>query len=247
MENVLTSNIQIFETPELLARAAASFFVALARSATKDRPFTVVLSGGNTPRLLYELLATDEFKAQVNWQLVYVFFGDERPVPSEHPASNYGMVRAALLSRVAIPDANVHKISGVGDASANARSYEAELKSYFKGHAWPQFDLVLLGMGDDGHTASLFPGTVAVHERQTWVVANWVERLKEFRITLTAPAINSAANILFLVTGENKAARLEEVLHGSLQPEKLPAQLIKPDRGELMWMVDRAAAPRVRV
>ena len=241
------SNVQIYETPELLARAAADLFVTLARSATTERPFSVVLSGGNTPRSLYELLATDEFKTQVNWEVVHVFFGDERPVPPDHPASNYGMARAALLSRVTIPDVNVHEISGVGDPSANASAYEAELKSCFARSHWPQFDLVLLGMGDDGHTASLFPGTAAVHESRKWVVANWVERLKEFRITLTAPAINAAANILFLVTGGNKAPRLAEVVNGPFQPDKLPAQLIKPDRGVLMWMADAAAAGQLRV
>lgn len=240
------SNVQIFETPALLARAAAVRLVTLARSATTERPFSVVLSGGNTPRSLYELLATDEFKTQINWQLVHVFFGDERPVPPDHPASNYGMARAALLSRVEIPEANVHRISGVGDPSTNARAYEAELKSCFAGSHWPQFDLVLLGMGDDGHTASLFPGTAAVQESRTWVVANWVERLKEFRITLTAPAINAAANIVFLVTGGDKAARLTEVLHGPFQPERLPAQLIKPKNGSLIWLVDKTAAAMLR-
>ena len=236
------SQIQIFDTPELLAAATARRFVMLAGKASAQNPFSVALSGGNTPRRVYELLATDEFKSQVNWQFVHIFFGDERPVPAEDPASNYGMAAEALISRVPIPESNVHPISGAGDSQENSKSYERELKSYFAGSTWPRFDLVLLGMGEDGHTASLFPGTEVISEKAAWVVANWVEKLNEFRITLTAPAINSAAQILFLVTGANKASRLVDVLKGAYQPNVLPAQLIKPDDGELIWMIDKSAA-----
>ncbi|HET6670676.1 MAG TPA: 6-phosphogluconolactonase [Pyrinomonadaceae bacterium] len=238
-------NIQVFETPEQVARAAAQFIVNLAKPVTRTRPFTVALSGGNTPRRVYELLATDEFKVQVNWQLVQIFFGDERPVPPDDPASNYGMALATLISRVPIPESNVHPISGAGDPHENASSYQQELKSYFAGSAWPRFDLILLGMGEDGHTASLFPGSKALSENEAWVAANWVELLDELRITLTAPAINSAVQILFLVTGANKTAALAAVLSGPLQPDLLPAQLIKPSQGELVWMVDAAAASRL--
>ncbi len=230
-------NVQIFDTPELLARAAAHFFVTLAQTASHQHPFSVALSGGQTPRGVYELLATDEFKDQIKWELVHIFFGDERPVPPDDAASNYGMALAALLSKIRIPDSNIHPIAGEGDPRANARKYESELKSHFAGLSWPRFDLVLLGMGEDGHTASLFPGTAAVEEKTAWVVANWVGQLNEYRITLTAPSINAAANILFLVSGEKKASRLKEVLSGPLQPEKLPAQLIKPGNGSLAWMV----------
>ena len=154
------------------------------------------------------------------------------------------MAFAALLSKVPIPDANIHAITGDGDPNVNARAYESELRSFFADATWPRFDLVLLGLGEDGHTASLFPGTQALKENQAWVVANWVERLGEFRITLTAPVLNSAANVLFLVTGENKAAPLAEVLQGPYQPERLPAQLIRPE-GSLVWMVDAPAARMV--
>ena len=235
-------NVQIFDTPELLARAAAHFFVTLAQTATQQHPFSVALSGGQTPRRVYELLATDEFKDQIKWELVHIFFGDERPVPPDDAASNYGMAHAALLSKVPIPDSHIHPMAGEGDLPANARKYESELRSHFPSLSWPRFDLVLLGMGEDGHTASLFPGTAALEEKTAWVVANWVAQLNEYRITLTAPAINAAANILFLVSGEKKASRLKEVLSGPLQPEKLPAQLIKPSNGSLTWMVDAAAA-----
>ncbi len=239
------SQIQIFDTPELLAAATARRFVMLAEKSSAEHPFSVALSGGNTPRRVYELLATDEFKNEVNWKFVHAFFGDERSVPPDDPASNYGMALATLISRVPIPEINVHPIPGVGDHHENARSYERELRTYFAGSAWPRFDLVLLGIGEDGHTASLFPGTAGLAEKTAWVIANWVEQLNEFRFTLTAPAINSAAEILFLVTGGGKASRLAAVLNGPHQPNLLPAQLIKPGQGELIWMVDKAAATRL--
>lgn len=235
-------NVQVFDTPEQLARAAAQFIADLAKASTEQRRFSIALSGGTTPRRVYELLATDEFSRQIDWRATHIFFGDERTVSSTHPASNYGMAKAALISRVPIPSANVHPISGEGDPRTNARDYVDELKSFFAGSNKPRFDLVLLGMGEDGHTASLFLGTAALQERNAWVSANWVEQLNEFRITLTAPAINAAKNILFLVTGEKKSLRLAEVLRGPDQPEKSPAQLIKPDNGLLIWMVDKAAA-----
>lgn len=241
------TNVQVCETPEEVARTAAEFIVKLARPATYNHPFSVALSGGNTPRRVYELLASSEFKNQINWQFVHLFFGDERPVRADHPASNYGMALGNLISRVPIPPGNVHPISGEGTPQESAKSYQHELKSYFGNSPWPRFDLVLLGMGEDGHTASLFPRTKALSEESAWVAANWVEKLQEFRITLTAPAINSAAQVIFLVTGENKAARLAEVLNGPFQPDLLPAQLIKPDQGELTWIVDATAASPFRV
>lgn len=236
--------IEIFDNPELLAAAVARRFGMLAEKASAQQPFSVALSGGNTPRRVYELLATD-FKSKINWQFVHIFFGDERTVPPEDPASNYGMALASLISRVPVPEGNVHPISGAGDPKDNARSYERALRRYFAGSAWPRFDLVLLGMGEDGHTASLFPGTAGISEEKAWVVANWVEQLNEYRITLSAPAINSAAQIMFLVTGANKASQLLSVLNGPFQPNVLPAQFIKPDLGDLIWMIDKAAASRL--
>ena len=214
----------------------------LAEKASAQHPFSVALSGGNTPRRVYELLAGAECKHKINWKFVHIFFGDERPVPTDDPASNYGMALAALISRVPIPESHVHPIPGTGNLQENARSYERELRSHFTRSAFPRFDLVLLGLGEDGHTASLFPGSAATSEKTAWVMANWVAQLNEFRITLTAPAISSAAQILFLVTGASKASRLAAVLNGPFQPDLLPAQLIRPDQGELIWMVDKAAA-----
>lgn len=238
--------ILIFDDAEQLARAAAVAFSKHSQHfITHQGRFSVALSGGNTPRRVYELLASDEFKNQIAWKDVHIFFGDERPVPRNHPASNYGMAFAALLSKVAIPAPNIHAIAGEGDPNANARAYESELRLFFTNAKWPRFDLMLLGLGEDGHTASLFPETQALKENKAWVVANWVERLGEFRITLTAPVLNAAANVLFLVAGETKAASLVEVLRGPYQPERLPAQLIRPQNGSLVLMVDAAAARMV--
>ena len=229
-----------------MARGAAERFVELGQAAIDARGcFSVGLAGGSTPKRAYELLASEAYREQLNWSKVHIFFGDERCVPPDHSESNYRMANEALISRVSIPPPNVHRINGLGDAVANASLYEDELRTFFNAASWPRFDLVLLGMGDDGHTASLFPGTKALVEPRAWVVANWVEKFGTFRITLTAPAINHAANIAFLVTGATKAERLLEVLRGALDPEKLPSQLIQPLDGSLFWLVDKAAAGRL--
>ena len=229
-----------------MARGAAERFVELGQAAIDARGcFSVGLAGGSTPKRTYELLASEAYREQLNWSKVHIFFGDERCVPPDHSESNYRMANEALISRVSIPPPNVHRINGLGDAVANASLYEDELRTFFNAASWPRFDLVLLGMGDDGHTASLFPGTKALVEPRAWVVANWVEKFGTFRITLTAPAINHAANIAFLVTGATKAERLLEVLRGALDPEKLPSQLIQPLDGSLFWLVDKAAAGRL--
>ena len=229
-----------------MARGAAERFVELGQAAIDARGcFSVGLAGGSTPKRTYELLASEAYREQLNWSKVHIFFGDEPCVPPDHSESNYRMANEALISRVSIPQPNVHRINGLGDAVANASLYEDELRTFFNPASWPRFDLVLLGMGDDGHTASLFPGTKALVEPRAWVVANWVEKFGAFRITLTAPAINHAANIAFLVTGATKAERLLEVLRGALDPEKLPSQLIQPLDGSLFWLVDKAAAGRL--
>jgi 6-phosphogluconolactonase len=238
-----TSNIKVFDDPEQVAQAAARRFVELANEAVSARgTFSVALSGGTTPRRIYELLAGDDYRDRVAWQNVHVFFGDERTVPADHAESNYRMANEALLSRVPLPAENVHRMDGVGDAAANASRYESELRGFFGNVGWPRFDLVMLGMGDDGHTASLFPGSAALAEQRAWVVANWVEKFNTWRITLTAPAINAARNVLFLVTGAGKADRLREVLKGERDAARLPSQMIQPRDGTLAWFVDRAAA-----
>ena len=240
------SQLLVLDNPADVARAAARRFVEIARTAIEGRGlFSVALSGGSTPQRAYELLAGDDNRENLDWTKAHIFFGDERCVPPDDAESNYRMANEAMLSRLAIPPQNIHRINGVGDARANARLYEDELRTFFNDAAWPRFDLVLLGMGDDGHTASLFPGTEVLREEQAWVAAVWVEKFQAFRITLTAPAINHAAYILFLVTGENKAARLAEVFDPQAGNERLPVQLIHPPNGSIEWLVDVAAANRL--
>ena len=239
-------DIKIYDDPEAVAQAAAARFVELAADAMKERgSFSVALAGGSTPKRIYELLAGDDWRERVRWDDVHIFFGDERSVPPDHHESNYRMANEALLSHVPIPVANVHRMTGEGDAAASASRYEDELRSFFGDVPWPPFDLVMLGMGDDGHTASLFPDTTALREESAWVVPNWVEKFSTYRITLTAPAINHARHVMFNVTGTGKAERLPEVLGGERDPERLPSQLIRPATGRLEWLVDRAAAAKL--
>jgi 6-phosphogluconolactonase len=244
-----TPNLQIFAAAADVARAAALRFIEIARESTEARGrFSVALAGGSTPKRVYELLASDELSDRLDWSQVHIFFGDERCVPPDDSESNYRMANEALLSRVGLPEQNVHRMRGEGDAVANARLYEDELRGYFDGDSWPQFDLVMLGMGDDGHTASLFPETRALDMHTGWVTANWVEKFDTFRVTLTAPAINHARHVMFIVTGASKAARLEEVLYGAREPRRLPSQLIQPHDagGALTWFLDEAAAKLLR-
>jgi 6-phosphogluconolactonase len=255
-------DISVFQTPDQLALAAAERFVELGHEfhGEFDR-FNVALSGGNTPRRVYELLATERFKNRVGWHQVHFFFGDERMVPPDHPESNYRMAYEALLSEVPIPAINVHRIVGEGNAEESARRYENELRTFFagpSGSSWPKFDLIFLGMGADGHTASLFPGSDALQEKSRWVVATKSEQSAPERITLTLPVFNHAANVMFLVTGKEKAQRLSEVLHPNpeVEPvpdpgtepvpdpgaEPVPARMVQPIAGRLEWFVDSAAA-----
>lgn len=236
------ANVFVFDTPERLAIAAAERFVECARGRNR---FSVALAGGTTPKRVYELLATERFKNRIEWARAHLFFGDERAVPPDHPDSNYAMAYEALISKVPILPQNVHRIIGEGNASENAGLYEDELKTFFAGATWPRFDLVFLGMGQDGHTASVFPGSEALNEKSKWALATKTDLLKHERITLTLPVFNHAARVIFLVTGAEKAHMLAEALrqkdrrNGS---DLLPAQAIHPIDGTLEWMVDKAAA-----
>ena len=237
------SNIIVFETPEQLALAAAERFVEYSNELLNmTERFGVALAGGNTPRRVYELLATEPFNSRVHWSQVYLFFGDERCVPPEHPDSNYAMAYEALISRVPIPAKNVHRIIGEGNANENALAYENQLRTFFGGLTWPRFDLAFLGMGEDGHTASLFPNSAALKEMSRWVVATRNEQLGQDRITLTVPVFNQARRIMVLVTGKKKAQRLKEVLRPQPGSEQLPVQAITPTEGMLEWLVDAEAA-----
>ncbi len=239
-------NVLVFDTPEQVAQAAAERFVDYSIASISDRgSFAVALAGGSTPRRAYELLATDEFKGRINWPRVHLFFGDERAVPPDDPQSNYRMVKDALISRVAIPAENVHRMIGEIEPTESAQSYEAELKHFFGKIDWPRFDLVWLGMGADGHTASLFPGSDALQEETRWVVATRQPQTRQDRITLTLPAINHAARVTFMVTGKDKAATLARILRSESVDEELPARTIRPVNGILEWLVDRAAASAI--
>jgi 6-phosphogluconolactonase len=236
-------NVFVFDTPEQLAVAAVERFVEYARlSADRLEHFSVVLAGGNTPRRVYELLATDPFRQSVQWSRIDLFFGDERCVPPTHHDSNYRMAFEALISKVPIPPANVHRIAGENNPSDSAQLYETELRTFFSASDWPQFDLVLLGMGEDGHTASLFPGSDVLREKSRWVVATKSNNYEHDRVTLTVPVFNHAARVVFLVSGAGKAQRLAQVLQPQSELEPLPAQLIHPNAGSLEWLIDSAAA-----
>ncbi len=239
-------DIRIFDDPQKLFQGAAEEFASQATAAVRSRGrFTVALSGGSTPRSLYTLLAQNH---SLPWDKVYFFFGDERHVPPDSPESNYRMARESLFSKIPTPDANVFRIPAENqDASEAAKAYEQTLRQVFNipTKGFPRFDMVLLGMGPDGHTASLFPESSALQEKARWVVSNWVDKFKTDRITLTLPVLNNAAVAMFLVGGQDKAQPLQEVLEGKKSGELYPAKLIQPVDGQLIWMVDRAAAAQL--
>lgn len=244
-----------------LAEQAAERFVSIAHNAIAARGmFTVALSGSSTPRDLYALLATPKFSTPIQWTYTHVFFGDERAVSPEHPDSNFRMANEALISKIPIPQENVHRILAEKDPHEAACDYEKTLAEFFEnpllspspvkrgregvgvGVRPPRFDLTLLGLGADGHTASLFPHTSALRETARWVIAYFVDQAKKNRITLTAPVINAAENILFLVAGAEKAQTVRAVLRGDYRPDDFPAQLIQPTQGRVVWLLDREAA-----
>jgi 6-phosphogluconolactonase len=247
------SDVRIYPTPNLLARAVAEQIVDLAASAiaTHNR-FTLVLSGGSTPKLLYEALASDEYVNRIEWEYVHVFWGDERCVPPEHTESNYHMARLAMLDYVPIPVGNIHRLRGEHEPEQAAKDYEWTLYNYFAKSSGEglrgRFDLVLLGMGDDGHTASLFPHTAAIHETEKWVMAQHIDKLNATRLTLTPMALNTAAYVFMLVTGQSKANTLLQVFQSSPREamNDLPIHAIQPSNGKMIWYVDEAAAARIK-
>lgn len=201
----------------------------------------MALSGGSTPKILYQLLAdaTQPFHEQIPWAKIHFFWSDERHVPPDHPDSNYRMANEAMLSRVSVLSDNIHRVAGEKPNAAEAADdYEQTLKELTK-ESLPQLDLILLGLGSDGHTASIFPGSEVLHETKRLVAAPWVEKLKTYRITMTLPLLNNGASVLFLVSGSDKAGIVKEVLEG---PNQYPAQAVKPTNGELLWLLDQEAA-----
>jgi 6-phosphogluconolactonase len=242
----VSGNIEIrrLTTPQDLFQAAAEDVIHCATSSIAKRGrCTIVLSGGSTPKSMYQLIAANA-SSSLPWNKIFFFWGDERHVPPTDPESNYRMAQESLLSKVPVPPDNVFRIPAENpDASAAAQSYEETISKFFslKPGEFPRFDLVLLGMGPDGHTASLFPESPALQEKSRLVVSNWVEKLNTSRITLTLPVLNAARRIAFLVGGADKAAVLHEVLEGKGPGEKYPSKLVQPTDGKLIWFVDRAA------
>jgi 6-phosphogluconolactonase len=233
-------NLLVYETPEELAEAAAHNFVTMAEEAINERGrFAVALAGGSTPDGTYRVLAQN-CADRLDWSKVHVFFGDERTVGPEDEASNYRMVRETLLSHIRV--GSVHRMRCELPPTEAAADYERQLREFFGTDGVPAFDLILLGLGEDGHTASLFPETSALDVTDRWVVVNPVLKLETSRLTLTIPVINAAETKTFLVAGEDKAAALKEVLEGNADPRAYPAKFVRPENGDLIWMVDRAAA-----
>jgi 6-phosphogluconolactonase len=237
--------IIVAENINELNHNAADRFLELAGMAIKTTGrFTIALSGGSTPKSLYRLLSSDEYKNRIDWTLVFLFFGDERFVPADDPESNYRMARENLLDLTAIPAENVFRWhTESGSPEEVAANYDETIKDFFAGDIVPRFDLILLGLGEDGHTASLFPDSPALSETRRFAVSNWVEKLNAWRLTFTFPLINAAANIIFLVSGEKKADVLKKVLNRSDDSEESPASRIHPETGKLVWLVDSRAYP----
>lgn len=243
--------IRFVDDPETLAQAAADAFLdhgtqAIARSGR----FTVVLSGGSTPRRLYQLLAQSDRRSRIDWSAIDFFWGDERCVPPDHVQSNYGMAWKELLHGLRLDPGRIHRMRGEDpDQAAAARAYQVAIADALDIPADddpPSFDLVFLGMGPDGHTASLFPQTVALQPTIHWVVPNYVPKFQAHRLTMTPRILNRARAIIFLVGGQDKAEVLKEVLEGPLDTDRLPSQLIQSDEGTLTWFVDGAAGSRLK-
>ena len=242
----MKSDIRIFKDLEKLSRHAANIFVEQAESAIAQRDrFLVALNGGNTPTRLFQLLASDD-RNKVNWKKTHIFWGDERCVPPDDPGSSYGQAREALLSHVPIPDSNIHRVDTSFPPAEAAKDYALTLKQFESPpFAFPRFDLVYLGMGEDGHTASLFPGSlVHVTESVIPVTANYQDRPAN-RVTMTQLVFNQAQTVVFMATGEKKAVTLAEVLSDRYNPELYPAQRVDPIDGELIWLVDEDAASKL--
>jgi 6-phosphogluconolactonase len=246
---VIKPEIVICQDADELSRKAAAQFIEIASDAiTRSGRFAVALSGGSTPKALYSLLASSEYRDRADWQRVHLFWGDERCVPPDRSESNFRMVEEALLRNISIPEQNIHRMAGEKEPSSAAADYERELRDFFElgpGQR-PRFDLVLLGLGEDGHTASLFPGSAALNEHQRLVAAPYVEKLKAHRLTLTLPVINDAAQVTFLVAGSGKSAIVQQILNGTTGDAELPAARIRPLQGGLTWLITQDAAGRIR-
>jgi 6-phosphogluconolactonase len=240
----LKPEMRVFEGVEELSHAAAQIIVERSRRAVADRGrFLIALSGGGTPSRLYQLLAQPPYREQITWAGIHVFWGDERCVAPDDPQSNYRQAWDTFLKQVRVPPENIHRVKAELPPREAASDYALALKKYSEGPlAWPRFDLVLLGMGEDGHTASLFPGSDVQTSVPALAVSGHYQGRPAWRVTLTPPVFNAAALVVFLAAGAAKSRTLEQVLRGPYQPRDLPAQRIQPSHGELIWLVDHDAA-----
>jgi 6-phosphogluconolactonase len=235
-----TPTIQVVADAPAIVVAAAEKIIEVADAAITERgAFSIALSGGSTPKMLFQLLATDGFSKRIDWKKWHIYFGDERCVPPVHPDSNFRMASEAMLNHVAIPPENIHRMKGEIEPQQAAIEYGQLLQENFGDGG---LDVILLGMGDDGHTASLFPHTAALAETKHRCVANYVEKLGVWRITMSAPFINRARQVIVMVSGAAKAKRIDQVLQGPRDPENLPIQMIEPVDGALIWLMDAPAA-----
>jgi 6-phosphogluconolactonase len=240
------TQLHVFPDHPSFVNGSADFIADVAAGAIAERGrFTIALSGGGTPKPIYARLATADYRDRIAWEKVHIFFGDERCVPPDDARSNYRMVSQAWFNHSPIPAENIHRIRGEDDPALEALRYEQDIAGLYRSARLPAFDLILLGMGDNGHTASLFPGTTVLRETVRWVVAQYVEVMTTWRVTFTAPLINAARHVAFLAESAGKSQMLWNVLEGPFQPDVWPSQLIQPVSGELHWLVDAAAAARV--
>ncbi len=237
--------LNIYDSKEKLSEEMTSWMCDLINSTLQDQEFfTLALSGGETPQMLYKKLASEEYKEKINWKRVHIFWGDERVIPFDDDRNNAKMAFKNLINQITIPPAQVHKMRVDIEPLFAAKDYENVLQTYF-GNTEKSFDLILLGVGDDGHTLSLFPGSLVVDEKQHWVNAVYNEKQKMYRITLMPSIVNKASHIVFMVTGENKSEILYRIIEGQYEPNVLPAQLIRPENGELHWFLDKVAAEKL--
>ena len=247
VNSLAKAEVRVFPDVSALNRAAADEFIRAAREAVNVRHrFAVALSGGSTPQGIYALLVADHKTdpAKVPWDKIHIFFGDERPVPPTHADSNFHQARQNLLTQVPLPQGNLHRVRAELGARTAAADYEHWLRAFFHARNCqvPQFDLIMLGLGTDGHTASLFPDSAALKEQTRLVCENWIQPLGSHRITFTYPLLNAAAEVMFVVAGKEKAQALRQVLRGDPNGATYPAQAVQPASGKLLWMLDEAAA-----
>ena len=242
-------HIAIYPDIHTLSLQAAQYTVRIASESIADSGrFTIALAGGTTTGELYGLLGSEPFRSQIDWRLVHIFWGDERCVPHNSPDSNSYLVQEVLLNKISIPESQIHRMpADQPDRDAASQAYTVEMQHTFRTNGIPGFDLIHLGMGPEGHTASLFPHQASLHEKQRLVMPVSVPKPPPDRLTFTPPLLNAARNVLFLVTGSEKADALQAVLEGEYQPEEYPAQIVRPTNGEVVWMLDKNAAKNLHI